>query len=85
MKGAIIMDLTAEQKHKARVWMKRTLLTEAEEYTDECGETNHTKLAEACAEELDLYVGKLGPSEGLSDDEYYIIPEDVYDTAVDMP
>lgn len=60
-------------KIQALRWMKNTLRFDFESY-DDCGEVNCTKLAEDCAEALNLY----------EDDVDFEIPEVVFDAAVDV-
>lgn len=62
-----------EEIKKARVWMKNALLYDYESY-DDCGEVICTKLAEDCADELNLYENE---DEGT-------ISEDMFELAVDV-
>lgn len=63
------MDATA----KIRRWMRVELAAAPEDYED-CGEVNTTKLAEDCAEALDL----------AGDDFNATIPDEVFDIAFDV-
>jgi hypothetical protein len=58
-----------KHRNKVRLWMR----LHVEEYRDECGEINCTKLAEDAAQEYNLY----------QTDEQATIPEWVFDLAVE--
>lgn len=59
-------------KSKATQWMRNALKYDLDDY-NYFGEVNCTKLAENCANELDLY-----------EDDEYTIPELLFDLAVEV-
>ena len=50
------------------ILIRNYMRNHAEQFRDNCGEVNHTALAEACADELDMY-----------EDTDYTIPEVLFE------
>lgn len=66
------MSNVTPKEHTARKWMRNQLRLNRNDY-DDCGEINSTKLAENCANELNLCEG-----------DEATIPEYVFDIAAEL-
>lgn len=69
------MSYLKQDKVNPKRWMKDELRWNARDYSD-CGEINTTKLAENCADCLNLYVDEAS--------ENYDIPEEIFDLAFEV-